>query len=172
MAGIVSLPLFRAFGFYNAEFSLALVAAATEQSPDEFISTYSREVSRILTHSLAAQTVAQTVLLAQTRVSKVVTQLPANALWVLVAANIFFAMIGVGLAVLALLSASEAVHQVHTRLGVTGLVAALFEDSHAERAVKSDTDLFEERLGGRSRQPKKVGVRRTTTGGSTFTLKR
>ncbi|KAF2279921.1 uncharacterized protein EI97DRAFT_370045 [Westerdykella ornata] len=167
MAGIASMSSFP-IAFFGAELSMAVVAAGTANDPDGFIETYARETSKIYTRMLAAMTVTQPASLAQLRVSKIVTKLPVSALWILVVANMSFVALAFGLTILALMSASEDVYQVHTRLSITGLAAALFENSHAEKAVKSDSELFEESCPAKDRPLRKVGVRRTDTGGSSF----
>ncbi|KAF2744962.1 hypothetical protein M011DRAFT_460452 [Sporormia fimetaria CBS 119925] len=168
MTGIASASNFP-IGFFAGEMSMGAVAASTESNADDFIATYARHLSLINSRTLAAQTVTDKALLAQVREQKIVTELPAAALWVLVVANVSFALIGIALAVIALRAASEDVHQVHTRLGIAGLAAALFEGIHAERVVSSDKELFsEENPEVRRKVFKKVGVRRTDTGGSSF----
>ncbi|KAF2110525.1 hypothetical protein BDV96DRAFT_635562 [Lophiotrema nucula] len=169
MAGISSMTNLRSMGFFGARFMTTTLAASTAETPEEAIEIYSSGSSKIFTYSLAAQTTSQPAILAQTRTTKIVTQLPVAALWLLVLSNVCFALLAIVLAVVALLSASETVYQVHTRLSIAGLVAALFEDRHYERAVKDDTDLFEE-TSEKDRPLKKVGVKRTNTGGSVFSL--
>lgn len=160
----------------TADFLLPAFTKATyaadllQTSPENFIDVWTAEVTKVLALPLAGQTSPRPAELVQRRVSKVVTKMPISALWILVTANMAFVGLGLGLAVMALLSTSENVYQVQARLGVAGLAAALFEKVHFERVVRSDTDLFAENAAEKSGYIKKVGVKRTDTGGTIFTL--
>lgn len=52
--------------------------------------------------------------------------------------------LGFALAVLAIISSSEDIHQVSSHLGVAGLVAQLFRNQESDKkgGVRSDSDLF------------------------------
>lgn len=81
-----------------------------------------------------------------------------------------YALLGIGIAYRALLSATEEVSQVQTRLGVAGLVAALFDREHSERPAGSDERLFVENVSTSANDLKKIAVMKTKEGGSSFTL--
>lgn len=121
---------------------------------------------------LASQLTSRTSLLAQIRTSKVVTRLPVAALWTLVVANLSFALLGLGLAIWALKVTTPVVHQVQMRLGIAGLAAALFDRENFEQSARADDGLFAEKSGmGKGEvDVKRIGFRRTSTGGSTFTV--
>jgi hypothetical protein len=56
------------------------------------------------------------------------------------------------------------VHQVHVRLGTSGIVAALFERQSQERVVKDDSELFQENdIDWKA--PAEFGVQKTSQGG-------
>lgn len=112
---------------------------------------------------------ARPAVLAQTRTSKVITKVPVAALWLLVLANAIYALLGIALATMALVYTNPSVHQVYTRLSITGIVAQLFEREYAERAVESEESLFRENV-EKDAEVKRVGVRRTDTGGSAFAV--
>lgn len=86
-----------------------------------------------------------------------------------------FAILGLALSGTALRKTGNEVYQVYTRLGVSGLSAALFEKGYKERIVREDSKLFEENLGkaeGGGVVTKKVGVGLTRAGGAGFTISR
>lgn len=111
-------------------------------SIESYLRHYQSESSRYIVSPLATQTSPRAALRAQRRDSDVVTKLPTSALWVLIAANLLFMGLGFVLAVLAIISSSEEIHQVSSHLGVAGLVAQLFGNQESERGVRSNSDLF------------------------------
>ncbi|KAF2266170.1 hypothetical protein CC78DRAFT_160888 [Lojkania enalia] len=171
IAGISSMSSMATANFLMPAISKATASANfLQKSPQEFIDYWVSEMTSVLALPIATQTSPRPSELVQRRVSKLVTKMPISALWILVTANMAFAVLGLVLAILALVATSPNVHQVQARLGVAGLAAALFEKTHSERVVRSDTDLFAENVGDESGFVKKVGVRRTDTGGSAFTV--
>jgi hypothetical protein len=170
IAGISSMSSQGTANFLAPLFSSASATANILQtSPQTFIDTWIKAVTSVLSYPLAGQSSSRPAELVQQRVAKVVTKLPISALWILVVANMSYALLGLVLAILALMTNSPDVHQVQARLGVAGLTASLFERVYSEKVVRSDTELFAEH-GAKTGYVKKVGVRRTDTGGSAFTL--
>lgn len=170
VAGIASLPGVSALMFIQNQYDRALqYASSSAISMQTFIDAYALELSRIRSYSLATQMSPRPALLAQTRVSKVITRVPVAALWLLVLANTIYTLLGLTLAIMALVYTSPSVHQVFTRLSITGIVAQLFEKEYAEREVDSDDMLFRENV-DKDAKIKRVGVRRTDTGGSAFAI--
>lgn len=156
--------------FMTNQYDWALqTASASAASLDSFIDNYALGLSKIRTYSLATQMSSRPSLLAQTRNSKLITKVPVAALWLLVLANVLYSLLGLALAVLALVCTNPSVHQVYTRLSVTGIVAQLFEREYSERAVDSEERLFRENVDPGA-EVKRVGVRRTDTGGSLFAI--
>lgn len=135
----------------------------------EIIDTYSRAVSRLSLIPLASQTTPQPALLVQSRGSKVVSKVPKAAVWTLVVANMLFALLALGLTLFALTTWSPDIHQLYTRLSITGLIAQLFEGSYAHRHVKDDEELFREHAGVKE-EAKRVGIEKTASGGVVFRL--
>lgn len=160
--------------YMPGQFDDVMREASLELStPESFLAAIEIGVSKVLTLPIAAQTIGREAHLVQRRVSKVITSLPKFALWGLVVANLLFSVLGFTLTVLALMATSPNVHQVRVRLSIAGLVAQLFKTHHSGRAVEDDVDLFKN--GGRegegiNARDVKVGVRRTDTGGSLFTV--
>jgi hypothetical protein len=170
VAGIASLPGVSALMFVPQQYDRALQSAsASATSMDAFIEAYGLGLSKIRSYSLATQMSPRPALLAQTRTSKVITKVPVAALWLLVLANALYTLFALALATMALIYTNPSVHQVYTRLSVTGIVAQLFEREHAERAVVSDDMLFRENV-DKDAEILRVGVRRTNTGGSAFAV--
>jgi hypothetical protein len=95
-------------------------------------------MSTLFATPLAAFTVPSYSLLVQTRNQKIMTRVPVAAVSLLILANLFFAALGIGLAIMAWMAADQDIQQVKTRLGVPGLAAALFERNSENRIVKSD----------------------------------
>ncbi|KAI4613440.1 uncharacterized protein J4E87_009907 [Alternaria ethzedia] len=115
-------------------------------------------------------TVPADSIVVQTRARKIMTSVPVAAVWLLVLANLFFAALGTGIAIMAWMVADQDVHQVRTRLGVPGLAAALFERNSENRIVKSDKELYQENdKDGLSLVL--VGVQHTVTGGMAWSLR-
>jgi hypothetical protein len=89
---------------------------------------------------------------------------PVAAFWLLFHANLFFAALGIGLAVMAWMTPDQDIYQGKTRLGVPVLAAALFERNSENRIVKSDKELFQEN--SKSELPLVlVGVQHSATAG-------
>jgi len=127
-------------------------------------------MSTIFALPLVVHTVPADSILVQTRARKIMTRAPVAAVWLLVLANLFFAVLGIGLAIMAWRTADQDIYQVRTRLGVPGLAAALFERNSENRIVKSDKELFQEN--DKDGLPLVlVGVQHTVTGGMAWSLR-
>ena len=129
-------------------------------------------MSKAYSFPLASQLISRASVLGQLRTSKVVTQLPVAALWTLVMANVAFTLLGLGLAIWAWRKATPTVHQVQLRLGVAGLASALFDREKFEQSARADDGLFSEKIAKdlRNNEVKRIGFKRTETGGSTFAV--
>lgn len=173
IAGISSLPSFRHMVFLSRRFGDVIDEAlrAGGESLEEFIKAYEITSSKLLVRPIVAQTSNRPSLLVQKRRSRLLTRLPVVSLWFLVVANLLYAVLGLCLAGWAFVNTSPSIHQVYTRLSISGLVAELFEKPFSKRVVKRDLDLFED---GDGRKPergvKNVGVRMTDAGGSELFL--
>jgi len=144
----------------------------TGNSAPEMIDLYSRGASAALTAPFAGQTEARPALAIQSRMSKVVSSVPKAAIWLLVLANLLFALFALVLTVCALRATlrDRSVHQVQTRLNIAGLAAQLFEGKHAREYADDEDNLFEERDGRRERLVKRVTVEPTVEGGAAYVL--
>lgn len=139
-------------------------------SLDSWVSSYEIAMSTLFATPLAVHTIPANSLLVQTRVKKIMTKVPVAAVWLLVLANMAFAAPGIGLTLMAWRTSDENTHQVRVRLGVPGLVAALFEKESEDRVVKSDRTLFQEN-DDNSILSSLVGVQQTATGGVAWSLR-
>jgi hypothetical protein len=92
-------------------------------------------MSKAYSYSLASQMSSRPSILVQRRITKVVTRLPVTALWLLVAANMLYALIGWIIAVCAMLKVSKEVGRVQKELSVDGLVQALFAREKEQEAT-------------------------------------
>ncbi|KAF2677830.1 hypothetical protein K458DRAFT_436235 [Lentithecium fluviatile CBS 122367] len=169
-AGISSMSGTRFLGTLANVFQDASTGPESRSSPSAFISSFQLAISKAYSYPLASQMSSRPSLQAQVRTSKVITRLPVAALWFLVVANLGFAALGTTLAVWALMKAKPDVHQVHIRLGVSGLAAALFDREQFERSADADEKLFEETNIQGAAAVKRVGIVRTNTGGSSFAI--
>jgi hypothetical protein len=169
--GIPIMPLVQTFGFSRNLHDTAMNRASRASSVQEWISTYELEISKSFTAPLAVHTVPERSLRAQTRVSKVITRVPVAALWLLVLANLAFATLAIVVAGIAFKAADGDVHQAYLRLGVPGLVAALFEAESESKVVDSESDLFRENEKGQMVRAA-VSIDRTATGGVAWVTRR
>ncbi|KAF2442235.1 hypothetical protein P171DRAFT_487485 [Karstenula rhodostoma CBS 690.94] len=169
-AGMASLPGTRFIGTLTNVFQDLSTGPESRSSPSAFIRAFEIGMSKAYSFPLASQLSSRASLAAQVRSSKVVTRLPVAALWTLVVANVGFAVLGLGLAVWAMRLASPDVHQTQMRLGVAGLAAALFDREKFEQSVSADDGLFAEKSGEGTVDVKRIGFKRTETGGSTFAV--
>ncbi|KAF1835295.1 hypothetical protein BDW02DRAFT_629709 [Decorospora gaudefroyi] len=173
-AGIASMPGTRFIGTLANIFQDESTGPPSRSSPQTLIQGLELGMSKAYSYALASQLSPRPSLATQTRFSHVVTRLPVSALWLLVTANLCYALLGLVVAGLAVgRSGTEGVvvGQVKIRLGVEGLVAALFDRGRFEQpAARCEEDLFEEgRAGG---GVKKIAITGMEAGGFWFALYR
>ncbi|KAK7191620.1 hypothetical protein PSPO01_02069 [Paraphaeosphaeria sporulosa] len=170
IAGMTSMPGTRFLGTLANVFQDLSTGPESRSSPSAFIRAFEIGMSKAYSFPLASQLSSRASLAAQVRSSKVVTRLPVAALWTLVVANVGFAALGLGLAIWAMRLASPDVHQTQMRLGVAGLAAALFDREKFEQSANAEDALFAEKSGNEGVDVKRIGFKRTETGGSTFAV--
>jgi hypothetical protein len=132
VAGIASMSGTRQLGILANIFQDESTGPLSRSSPNNFISSFEIGMSKAYSYPLASQLSGRPSLLVQTRTTKVVTSLAATALWSLVAANFVYALLGIGIALYAILRATEEVGEIKTKLSVEGVVAALFAREQSE----------------------------------------
>jgi hypothetical protein len=171
VVAISSMPSIDSEGFLTLLSNIALREANRNLSTvEEFTAKYELAMSKIFALWLVINTFPAPAHLVQRRVTKVITKLPMAALWLLVLANLLFALFAVVLAVLAIRNTSPEVREVHTRLTTTGLAAQLFDWKHSRRAARRDVEFFRENTGLEEKEGvrKRVGIRQTEFGGAEF----
>ena len=165
------MPHVETVGFASTLHDTAMQRASQARSLQSWLATYELSVSKAFTTPLAVHTVPDMSLRAQKRISKVVAKVPAASLWLLVLANMSFAVFAIAVASIALKAANTGdVHQVYARLGIPGLVAALFEKNAGERVVEDDSELFQENDDG-GKSLVEVGVQRIAPGGVAWAVR-
>jgi hypothetical protein len=162
--GISIMPLVETFGYTRNLHDRAMNRASQASSVQSWLSIYELEISKSFTVPLAVHTVPENSIFVTKRVSKVVARVPVASLWLLVLSNLAFVVLAVVVTGIALKAANADVNQVHVRLGVSGLVAALFEPDAEQKRVDEDSELFQENEEGAVPRTA-VTVEKTATGG-------
>ncbi|KAF2821695.1 hypothetical protein CC86DRAFT_470389 [Ophiobolus disseminans] len=172
VTGIVSMPSVSSGGYFTDLTNQVLRETNKNlTTPEAFVKQYELAMSKAYLVWLVTHTVPAPADLVQRRETKVITRLPATALWLLVAANLLFALFAVVLSSMAIRETSPEVHQVHTRLSTAGLAAQLFDWKHSRKPAQGDFELFQENNTAKTEEPslrKRVGVRCTDAGGAEF----
>ncbi|KAF2026426.1 hypothetical protein EK21DRAFT_115877 [Setomelanomma holmii] len=169
LAGMASMPSTRMVGTLTNIFQDEATGSLSRRSPDNFIQSFELGMSKAYSYPIASQLSGRPSLLMQSRTLKVVTRLPFAALWCLVAANLGYTLLGIGVAVYAMIKVNDEVGQVQIRLGTAGLVAALFTDrARFGRPVTCEEDLFKQQSSEKVEGQGKIGVIKTKDGGSSY----
>ncbi|KAJ8112531.1 hypothetical protein OPT61_g5117 [Boeremia exigua] len=168
--GIPIMPLVETFGFSRNLHDSAMHRASQASSVQSWLSTYELEISKSFTVPLAVHTVPESSVRAQKRISKVIARVPVASLWLLVLSNILFAVLAMFIAGIALEAVNGDVHQVYLRLGVSGLVATLFEPDAGDKMVDGESELFQENEKGAAIRIA-VAIEKTATGGVAWTAR-
>jgi hypothetical protein len=149
VAGTASMPGTRQLGILTNIFQDESSGPLSRSSPENFIRSFEIGMSKAYSYSLASQMSSRPSILVQRRITKTVTKLPVTALWLLVAANILYALLGWNIAICAMLKVSEEVGRVQKKLSVDGLVAALFVREKAGEATTEHIIGTEDNIYGR-----------------------
>jgi hypothetical protein len=145
----------------EAALQQAASVAAIGNSSRALAEHMAQAFSRIALASVAGTVEARAVREAQHRRSLLVARVPLAPLAALVGANMLLALLGVVLAVVALLTAALR-REVQARLSVAGLVADRFGGVRARQPAGSAEELFGEKTG---RDDVRVGVDRNQEAG-------
>jgi hypothetical protein len=138
-------------------------------TPEAWIKSYELSISKQISIPLVLHTIPAPATLAQRRNTAVITRLPKAALWLLITANLLFAIFGCVLATLAMKVTSPEVHQIHVRLSTAGLAAQLFDASKAQYRANDDKGLFRETSKERMGLPgKRTCLKHTAHGGMEY----
>ncbi|KAI8932959.1 hypothetical protein NX059_010428 [Plenodomus lindquistii] len=170
VAGTSIFPTLLSAAAYADVMERIAYTAQSAKTLKNFKALYEREMSRMFIMPLAPHTVDEKSLSSQQRASRIVTEVSVAALWSLVAANMAFALLAIGVAIMAWRSGSEDVQQVQSRLGITGLTAALFDREASQKGIESTKKLFHEN--GEGNTPKTtVGVAVSPSKGMIWSLR-
>ncbi|KAF1364665.1 hypothetical protein EJ07DRAFT_151120 [Lizonia empirigonia] len=169
--GIPIMPIVETFGFSRNLHDSAMHRASQASSVQSWLSTYELEISKSFTVPLVVHTVPESSIRAQKRISKVIVRVPVASLWLLVLSNLAFAVLAVIVAGVALKAANGDVNQVYLRLGVSGLVAALFEPDVAGKMGDAESELFQENEEGAVVRTA-VTIEKTAAGGVAWITRR
>jgi len=148
-----------------AAVNLAVLSESSEQWTDQLALAY----SKVAIAYFAGTVVATPALENQLRTTSIVSRIPAAPLWALVIANMLFVVMGIVLALFAMMASDVGNKDVQVRLSIAGLVADRFEGAYARRDVKKVEDLFEEKHGEDS---VRIGIVKAGEGGYTYSILR
>lgn len=113
----------------------AFISGAQETNTTaEFANFFAQEFSRSTISTLAGITADQTNAAEQVRETRLVTRLPKAPFFTLIVLNLLFALLGIILAIVALMSQPRKTRNMQARLSVAGLVAAMLEANTAPRS--------------------------------------
>lgn len=145
---------------YEAEYA--------SKHPQELVDNTALTTSKAFLVPFAGVTAQRPALQVQQRTSQVVTRVPKSAIWMLIAANLLFAVFALVMAGMAYAASSIDAHQVHTRLSIAGMAAQLFEQPQAHAKVSKADELFEKHAAEGSGKIRAVRIERTDSGGALF----
>jgi len=145
--------------------NLAILSHSNTSWPTQMALAY----SKVAMSYFAGTVIAMPALENQLRTTSIVSRIPAAPLWALVIANMLFAVMGIVLALFAIMASDDGNKDVQVRLSITGLVADRFEGAYARRDVKKVEDLFEEKHGEDS---VRIGIVKAGEGGYTYSILR
>jgi hypothetical protein len=144
--------------------SVAGLGDSAQAIADQFALSYSQTALAVASGAFEPRP----ALASQTRRNILVARVPIAPLACLVAANLLLAVLGIVLAVVALVSCCGNTREVQARLSIAAVVATLFEGPRVRAPVVQVEDMFEEKHG----EPgPRVGFSRTSEGGWVFDIR-
>jgi hypothetical protein len=166
VTGIASMPSARTVGRIVPYLAEAQIYASKNLSTTQrFVTNYELAMSKAYASWLSMHTVSAPAHLVQKRITKVITKLPAAALWLLITINLLYVLYTIALTILALRASSPEVYQIYMRLTTAGVAAQLFDWKHSCGPAKCEFELFREHDG---EVRKRVGFKLTDNGGAEF----
>lgn len=142
------MPLLPALGLSASEMVMVTYDSDQMSTPQNMMDSYSIGASRTALAYIGGQSSSQPANRVQRRNTILVAKVSKASLWTLIAANLFYAIVGIVLTVFAIAASSRDTRQLQTRLSISGLVAEIFEKSHPMGdADNNEMDLFRENVG-------------------------
>lgn len=163
---IINSPIYYGFGRTTLESNA--YAASAEGDAQAIAESYAYLYSRTAISLTSGIMTGRPTILEQHRERVLVARVLKVALWMLVAFNCVYGILGITLAFLALSASSGNTNDVRERLSIAGVVAFSFEGSRARRPVESKKAMFAEHFGESSA---KLGIDRSSYEGWEYTWK-
>lgn len=166
MGTIINSPIY--YGFGRATMESNALAASANVNAAAVANAYAYLYSRTVMALIAGTTTGRPTILEHVREPVLVARIPKVPLYMLVAFNCVYGILGIVLAILAFMTKPSETNDVRERLSVAGIVASSFEGSRASRPVNEKREMFAEYSGSSSA---KIGVERSQSGGWEYTLR-
>jgi hypothetical protein len=145
MGTIVNAPIY--YGLGKGAMESNAYSATGESNVEALAESYAFAYSRTAMALSSGIMSSRPTLLEQTRETVLVARIPKVPLYMLVAFNLLFAIVGIVLAAVALMGSPLATNDVRERLTIAGIVAFAFEGPRARRAVEKKREMFAEYSG-------------------------
>jgi hypothetical protein len=140
--------------------SIAGLSNSAQEIADQFALAYSQTALAVASGAFEPRV----ALASQVREQILVARVPKAPLFALIATNLLLVLLGIILAIVALIASRGNTGEVQARLSIPALVAALFEENRA-KPVEEVEDMFEERHGEHG---PRIGVAKVVEGGWVF----
>lgn len=140
--------------------SIAGLSNSAQDIADQFAIAYSQTALAVASGAFEPRV----ALASQVREQILVARVPKAPLFALIATNLLLVLLGIILAIVALVANRGNTGELQARLSIPALVAALFEVNRA-KPVEEVEDMFEERHG---EQGPRIGVAKVVEGGWVF----
>jgi hypothetical protein len=140
--------------------SIAGLSNSAQEIADQFALAYSQTALAVASGAFEPRV----ALASQVREQILVARVPKAPLFALIATNLLLVLLGILLAIVALIANRGNTGEVQARLSIPALVAALFEVNRA-KPVEEIEDMFEERHGEHG---PRIGVAKVVEGGWVF----
>ena len=163
---IMHSPIY--YGLAKTTLESNAYAASAGEDAEAIAESYAYLYSRTALSLSSGMMTGRQTILEQSRERVLVARVPKVPLWMLVAFNCVYGILGIVLAFLAISASSGNANDVRERLSIAGLVAFSFEGARARRPMESKKEMFAEHFGESSA---KVGIERSAYGGWEYAWK-
>ena len=163
---MINAPIY--YGLGKASLDVNAYAATGEEDAQALADSYAYQYSRTAMALFSGTLTGRPTIVEQQRERVLVARVPKAPLYLLVAFNIVYGVLGIVLAVLALSASPSETNEVRERLSIAGIVASSFEGARARRPLESKKEMFAEHFGESSG---KVGIQRSGYEGWEYTVR-